>query len=384
MAHPTLRLRVSTDRDDYTRINAPFPDVMPSYVSVVTDTGAQSCLWSLADFYRCGFSDSDLLSGKRAMVAANQEEIEIVGAIFIRLSAKDNLGNVHSAAVMVYVSPSTNKFYLSREALVQLGVISRDFPRVGAFVESCPIQLGTADCGCERRSLPPARPTRLPFRCCPENNAAMRAWLIERYSQSTFNKCPHQKLDNITGPELQFHIKPSAKFKVAHTPAMVALHDQEEVKAQLDGDVAPGVLEKVPYNEPSIVCHRMHIVRKPDGSPRRVVDMSSLNEHCLREIHYVNPRSNRRSPSLVTPGNRLQMPGMATIRFLYEKKTDTSLPLLHHGVGIGTGWLHRDQQSVGMHTTCVTTRSWLTSNVKRNALMTLRYGMMILKNIGGE
>ena len=289
MAHPRLRLRVSTDRDDYSRINAPFPDVMPSYVSVVTDTGAQSCLWSLADFYRCGFSDADLLPVKRTMVAANQEEIQIVGAIFIRLSAKDNLGNVHTAAVMVYVSPSTTKFYLSREALVQLGVIARDFPRVGTFVESCPIQLGSADCGCQMRSLPPNRPTRLPFRCCPQNNADMRAWLIERYSQSTFNKCPHQKLENITGPELQFHMKPSAKFKVAHTPAMVALHDQEEVKAQLDADVALGVLEKVPHNEPSICCHRMHIVRKPDGSPRRVVDMSCLNEHCLRETHYVKP-----------------------------------------------------------------------------------------------
>ena len=289
MAHPTLRLRVSTDQDDYSRINAQFPDVMPSYVSVVTDTGAQSCLWSLADFYRCGFSDSDLLPVKRTMVAANQEEIEIVGAIFIRLSAKDNLGNVHTAAVMAYVSPSTNKFYMSREALVQLGVISKDFPRVGAFVESCPIQVGTADCGCQLRSLPPTRPTRLPFRCCAENNDAMRAWLIQRYSRSTFNKCPHQKLDNITGPELQFHVKPSAKFKVALIPASVALHDQEEVKAQLDADVALGVLEEVPYNEPSVCCHRMHIIRKPDGSPRRVVDMSSLNEHCLRETHYVKP-----------------------------------------------------------------------------------------------
>ena len=76
----------------------------------------------------------------------------------------------------------------------------------------------------------------------------MRAWLIERYSQPTFNKCPHQRLENITGPELQFHIKPYAKFKVAHAPAMVPLHDQEEVKSQIDNDVALGVLLKVPYN----------------------------------------------------------------------------------------------------------------------------------------
>ena len=289
MAHPSLRLRVSTEQEDYNHVGAAFPDVMPSYVSVVTGTGAQSCLWSLADFYRCGFTDSDLLPVKRAMVAANQEEIEIVGAIFLRLSGKDNLGNVHTAVVMAYVSPSTNKFYLSREALVQLGVISKDFPRVGAFMESCPIEVGIADCSCPARSLPPTRPTTLPFRCCPENKEAMRSWLLARYSKSTFNKCTHQKLENITGPELRFHVKPNASLKVAHTPSMIALHDQEEVKAQTDADVALGVLEKVPYNEPSIVCHRMHIVRKPDGSPRRVVDMSSLNEYCLRETHHVKP-----------------------------------------------------------------------------------------------
>ena len=289
MAHPTLRLRVSTNQDDYSRVGASFPDVMPSYVTVVTDTGAQSCLWSLADFYRCGFKDSDLIPVKRTMVAANQDEIVICGAIFLRLSGKDRLGNVHTAHVMAYVSPSTSRFYLSREALVQLGVISKSFPQIGAFTESCPIEDGVAECGCQIRSLPPTRPATLPFRCCPENNEAMRSWLITRYSQSTFNKCPHQKLDSITGPELKFHIKPSAKFKVAHTPSTVALHDQEEVKAQLDADVDLGVLENVPYNEPSVCCHRMHIVRKADGSPRRVVDMSALNEHCLRETHHVKP-----------------------------------------------------------------------------------------------
>ena len=32
---------------------------------------------------------------------------------------------------MTYVSPSTKGFYLLRDALVQLGVISIDFPKVG-------------------------------------------------------------------------------------------------------------------------------------------------------------------------------------------------------------------------------------------------------------
>ena len=64
---------------------------------------------------------------------------------------------------------------------------------------------------------------------------------------------------------------------------------QEEVKRQLDEDIGLGVLEKVPYGEPSIWCHRMVLVRKPDGSPRRTIDLSTLNRHCLRETHHVKP-----------------------------------------------------------------------------------------------
>ena len=33
----------------------------------------------------------------------------------------------------------------------------------------------------------------------------------------------------------------------------------------------------------------MVLVRKTDGSPRRTVDLSPLNAHCLRETHHVKP-----------------------------------------------------------------------------------------------
>ena len=58
----------------------------------------------------------------------------------------------------------------------------------------------------------------------------------------------------MSGPDLQYHMMPNAdaEAKPLHTPAMVPLHWQEEVKCQLDEDVVLGVLEKVPYGEPSI------------------------------------------------------------------------------------------------------------------------------------
>jgi hypothetical protein len=290
MSHPTLRLRLTIAAEDYDHVGVRCPKLMPSFVTVVTDTGAQSCLWSLQDFYRCGFRDSDLFPIKRTFFAANREEIKIVGAIFLRLSGVDESGKTHTAPIMAYVSPSTNKFYLSRQALIHLAVIPKDFPKVGAAVETATIESTTAPCGCPTRSLPPGRPTSLPYIACPENNVKMKSWLGTRYAASTFNKCPHQLLNGVTGPPLQLHVDPNAEPHAVHTPSAIPLHWEEKVKDQLFSDVELGVLEAVPHGEPSVWCHRMVVSRKPsDGSPRRTVDMSALNKVCGRETHHVKP-----------------------------------------------------------------------------------------------
>ena len=113
---------------------------------------------------------------------------------------------------------------------------------------------------------------------------------VQQYSASTFNQCKHQLLPGMHGPAISLHVDSSATPYSAHTPAPVPLHWQDVVKDQLDADVAMGVLEKVPIGEPSTWCHRMVLVRKPDGTPRRTVDLSPLNAHCLRETHHVKPQ----------------------------------------------------------------------------------------------
>ena len=110
----------------------------------------------------------------------------------MELMAKDEKGKCHIAKVMVYISPCTNKFFLSRDACIKLGIISRDFPRIGATIESCTIHEELQTCDCVPRTPPPDRPKELPFTCIPANNQKMREWLLNRYTASTFNKCTHQ------------------------------------------------------------------------------------------------------------------------------------------------------------------------------------------------
>ena len=71
-----------------------------------------------------------------------------------------------------------------------------------------------------------------------------------------------------------------------HKAVPVAVHWQEEVKQQLDRDVAMGVLEKVPVNEPADWCHKMIVVPKKTGKPRRTVNLQPLNKASIRQTHH--------------------------------------------------------------------------------------------------
>ena len=206
---------------------------------------------------------------------------------------------------MTYVSPETESFYLSREALIQLNVIPKIFPEIGAAQEISTMEHKKSPCGCPTRTLPPERPKELPFECIPENNSKMKEWLVSRYAASTFNKCPHQPLPGMTGPAIRLHVNPEATPVAVHTPATVPLHWQDEVEEQINADIALGVLERVPIGEPSPWCHRMVLVRKADGTPRKTVDLSPLiatacekhttsSHHTSKPVRFLPVRGSKR------------------------------------------------------------------------------------------
>ena len=71
---------------------------------------------------------------------------------------------------------------------------------------------------------------------------------------------------------LKLHLDPNEAPKAVFTAANVPLHWRDEIKTQLDEDVALGVIEKVSTGEPITWQGRMHVVPKHDGAPRRTVD----------------------------------------------------------------------------------------------------------------
>ena len=52
----------------------------------------------------------------------------------------------------------------------------------------------------------------------PQNNAKMKAWLLDRYASSTFHTCPHRALPCMEGPQVAIPADPEAIPRACHTP----------------------------------------------------------------------------------------------------------------------------------------------------------------------
>ena len=134
-----MRLRLTTEAADYEHMGAAHPQIVPSFVTAVTDTGAQSCL-EFNRFLPMWFQRFRPPTSQANDAGSQQRRNKDLWCYFVRLFGVDSLGETHTAPIMSYVSPNTQKFYLSREALIQLRVIPKNLPGVGAVTETSPIE----------------------------------------------------------------------------------------------------------------------------------------------------------------------------------------------------------------------------------------------------
>ena len=171
--HPKIDLTISVSASDYRDFGRDCPCIKPSKVSVMTDSGAQSCLWSMNGFLSAGFTKADLLPVSIELLAANKSPINIAGAIIVRLQGyhKDR-GKKFSCASMVYVSEDANGFYLSCEAMIDLAIVPPNFPSVGAAASDYEQQLygqkatdhyRALNAGCSEPSSNPESPVRVQY-----------------------------------------------------------------------------------------------------------------------------------------------------------------------------------------------------------------------------
>ena len=294
---PYVNVSVETKVEDYKSLGyaSNFPSKPRKItVSAMADTGCQSCLAGIKIAHRLGLNERNLIPVTLKMHAANNRNIKILGATILRFSGTNSAGEMFETRQVVYITDSSDKLFLSREACTALGIITDNFPAIGVTKSDEGISTNTVDsskvhdisCDCPRRELPPPMPTQLPFPATEEHRADIQQYILDRYKSSTFNTCEHQPLPLMTGPPMKLMVDTNATPVAHHTPVPVPLHLQDEVKSGLDQDVCLGVIEPVPTGEPVTWCHRMVVCAKKNGTPRRTVDFQALNTHAVRETHH--------------------------------------------------------------------------------------------------
>ena len=234
---------------------------------------------------KLGISEKNLIPVTMQMHAANKAPIKILGAAIIRLSGIAKSGKRVETRQILYVTDNADKLFISRKARISLVMISENFPSIGeaaSFITSSK----EAICDCPRCTLPPIRPANPPCPPTEENIPRIKQYLMDYYRSSTFNTCEHQPLPLMEGPPMKVMIEENSMPVAHHTPVPVPIHWQERVKADIEHDVALGVLEPVPVGEPVTWCHRMVVCTKKNDQPRRTVDFQPLNNYATRETHH--------------------------------------------------------------------------------------------------
>ena len=298
--HPLISVKIEVSVDDFTSFGLTLNKTKLQPVSriAVADTGAMTMVAGEELVAALGLTESDLIPVSIKLSAANNSKLQILGGIFIKVCGRSKAGEEISTRQLCYIQKGDKKVYLSENACKNLGLISPNFPLVGDCLDVDAINTGVSGtqhgckltdsgkCSCPTREMPPKEPSKIPYPATSENLPKLKAWIADRYRSSTFNTCEKQKLKRMSGPPLKLNIDPDSTPVAVHTPAPVPIHWQDEVKAQLDRDVELGVIEPVPWGQPTLWCSRMVTVAKSDGSPRRTVDLQSLNNASVRQTHH--------------------------------------------------------------------------------------------------
>ena len=244
-------------------------------IDTFPDTGANVCLFGPAQRKILKISKFDLSPCSVNVAVAGGSYITATGNCELQFT----LGKRHAKSV-AYFCERADRLYLKKQSCMDLGIIPSTFPH-------------PPDLPMDKRSVAmvenarviPTRPPKIPFSPNVVNVPQLKQYLLDSFSSTTFNKTkPFPKLNT---PPAHIHLKPDFRIpKPAYWPASVAEHWAEEVHASIEADVAAGILKKVPFNEPTVWCARMVVVKKKDGRPRRTVDFQSLNSQCLREPNH--------------------------------------------------------------------------------------------------
>ncbi|CAC5355201.1 unnamed protein product [Mytilus coruscus] len=165
---PFINIVGKVVEDDYKQLGFQYSVVSQqrnTIIPAMADTACQSCLARIKVLHKIGLTKSDLIPVNMQMHAANNKSIVILGAVILGLSGKDQDNHELETRQIVYITDSSDKFFLSKEACITLGIISENFPCIDEIIGSVTDTSSQTndenrfktkvDCNCPKRQTPP-------------------------------------------------------------------------------------------------------------------------------------------------------------------------------------------------------------------------------------
>ena len=179
------------------------------------DTGASITLTGKNLMKKMGLNSNNLLKDNTRVSAAEGSTIKVIGFIPVKLKLKHD-GMTHKTNEYLYFAEGVLTILVSLGALKNLKCISEQFPYPATESASSLTESDYMDDDEEEeekevkaRQPTPPRPEQLPYPPMEENMPRLKAWLIERFSTSSFNTSS-APLAKMLGPPIKIHINPEA------------------------------------------------------------------------------------------------------------------------------------------------------------------------------
>ena len=222
-----------------------------SKLTIFPDSGASICLAGPEHLQTMGFTSKDLKPCIKRVTAVGGSKLMCYGWILVKFNI---FGRVTTQPV--YFCDKVDRFYFSRQACTEVKIIHKNFPYPYDMEEGevAATQDQEVPAQGQETSTPPSlipeRPPNLPFPPTEENVPKLTQYLKDKWYNTAFNKAQYPFPDMNT-PQGRFHLKKTAVSRTVHTPFLVPVNIQDEIKRDMDEDVKRKIIREGPYHEPS-------------------------------------------------------------------------------------------------------------------------------------
>jgi hypothetical protein len=130
----------------------------------------------------------------------------------------------------LYICSNIDRVYFSRAGCKAVGILLESYPFPMSTEPSERVEsIATPpDKKHVPRTVPPAKPTRLPFPPTEENIPRLKQYILDKFETSAFNSSA--PFPCMPGPPAHIHLQEGAVPKARHSPIPVPFHLKQKTK----------------------------------------------------------------------------------------------------------------------------------------------------------